>query len=225
MATDSPRWNRLEHDQRRAQILSCARRLFSEHHYEAVPMAEIAREAGVARGLLHHYFGTKRELFLEVVRSLVELPADLFPAASADDRRSEQQVGEAVDHWLDMLERNRGTWLASLGAQGFGRDAEVEAILDDARERTANRVIALVRSGDPAGAPPALRALVRSYAGLAEAASLEWLERDRLTREQTRELLIRSLLALVDEVLPSVEAAGSSRGRGRRKRPTRRRAA
>jgi AcrR family transcriptional regulator len=238
-AAEPPRWNRLEHDERRAQILACARRLFSERHYEAVPMAEIAREAGVARGLLHHYFGTKRELFLEVVRSMVELPADLFPADETGGRRRDEVLGEAVDRWLEMLERNRGTWLASLGAQGFGRDPELEAVLDEARERAVDRLVALVREDDHAPAAsgrerasardgtPELRALLRSFGGLAEAASLEWLERRRLTREQVKQLLLRSLLALVGDVLPEVEAAGrgASRARGRQKGGTTRRRA
>lgn len=72
MATaPAPRWQRLTHDERRAQILDCARRLFSERQYDAVSTIEVAREAGVTRGLLHHYFGTKRELYLEVVRTLL----------------------------------------------------------------------------------------------------------------------------------------------------------
>jgi AcrR family transcriptional regulator len=224
MAVRGPRWTRLERDERRAQILACARRLFSERHYEAVPMAEIAREAGVARGLLHHYFGTKRALFLEVVRSMFELPPGLFTAEPAAVRPSREQLAAAVERWLETLHRNHGTWLASVGVQGFGRDPDLEAILDDAREETADRVIVLVGAGDPAEASPELRALVRSYAGLAEAASLEWLERRRLTREQVRVLLLESLLALVERVLPLVEDAGggsgSPVGAGRTRRAT-----
>ena len=76
MATSSaPRWQRLDHDQRRAQILACAGRLFSERNYAAVSTTAIADEAGVARGLLHHYFGTKRELYLEVVHTLMRMPS------------------------------------------------------------------------------------------------------------------------------------------------------
>src|SRR5437588_12218189 len=78
-AVAAPRWQRLDHDERRAQILACARRLFSERNYDAVSTTDIAREAGVARGLLHHYFGTKRDLYLEVVRDLVRMPSNPAP--------------------------------------------------------------------------------------------------------------------------------------------------
>jgi AcrR family transcriptional regulator len=196
MATPAPRWARLEHDERRSQILACARRLFSERHYGAVSTAEIAREAGVARGLLHHYFGSKRDLYLEVVRSMVSMPLQPVPG-ELDGRAPEQVLAEGVDRWLEMLSRNRETWLVARGAQGFGHDPELEAILEDAREAATDQVIAALRPGeDPEVAPPELRALVRAYAGLAEATSLEWLLHRRLTREQAHALLYESFLAL-----------------------------
>jgi AcrR family transcriptional regulator len=202
-ANPAPRWQRLEHDERRRQILAVARRLFSERSYAAVSTSDIAREAGVARGLLHHYFGTKRELYLEVVRALVLMPSNPVPLSS--DGGLEVVIGESVDRWLEMLERNRGTWLAAVGAQGLGRDVEVEAILDEAREQAVDRLIEAV---GPDSASPELRAVLRAYSGLAESASLEWLHRDRLTREQVQTLLVESFLALVREVLPAVAAAG-----------------
>jgi AcrR family transcriptional regulator len=201
-----PRWTRLEHDDRRAQILACARRLFSERHYGGVSMSEVAREAGVTRGLLHHYFGSKRDLYLEVVRSLFALPPDFF-AEVADEGDPEAALAAAVDRWLTVVSRNRQTTLAISGAQGFGRDPEVEAIVSDARDRMADQVIALLRAGDPAGASPALRGLVRAYAGFVQAATLDWLERKTMSRAQLHELLTSSLLALYRDVLPRVERA------------------
>jgi len=196
------RRTRLERDERREQILAGARRLFSEGTYAEVSMEEIAAEAGVARGLLHHYFGSKRGLYLEVVRELVRLPAPALPDTGGDQRSKEALVGESVDLWLETVARNRGTWLAAIGAEGFGRDPELEAILDEAREATTDRVAEVL--GMSAGAPPELRALIRSYAGLAEAATREWLERDSLTRAQVQLMLTDTLLSLAQQVLPRV---------------------
>jgi AcrR family transcriptional regulator len=65
---------RLEPDERREQILRCAIRLFGERPYANVSTTEITAEAGVARGLVNHYFGTKRELYLVVVRRMRAFP-------------------------------------------------------------------------------------------------------------------------------------------------------
>jgi AcrR family transcriptional regulator len=202
-AATAPRWQRLDHDARRAQILACARKLFSERNYDAVSTTDIAREAGVARGLLHHYFGTKRDLYLEVVQSLVRMPSNPVPL-QAPGRGLQVVIEESVDRWLVMLERNRETWLAAIGPRGLGRDPEVEAILDEAREQAADRLIEALQTYEAAQAPDDLRATIRAYSGFAEAASVEWLLRDRLTRDQVKTLLIEGFLAIVRDVLPAV---------------------
>lgn len=69
MQSPSPRWTRLDPRHRREQILDVARRHFAERHYDAVSTAELAADAGVNRGLVYHYFGTKRELYLEVLKT------------------------------------------------------------------------------------------------------------------------------------------------------------
>jgi AcrR family transcriptional regulator len=199
-AASAPRWNRLEHDERREQILACARRLFSRRHFAAVSTAEIAREAGVTRGLVHHYFGAKRALYLEVVRELVRLPRqEAGPAAAGS---VEERVDVAIDRWLAMVQRNRETWLAALGAEGFGRDADVEAILEEAREAVAARFVATVGLA-PAQAD-SVRAALHAFTGMAEAASREWLEHDRLSRDQAHHLLTRTLQTVVNDVLPTM---------------------
>jgi AcrR family transcriptional regulator len=195
MAT-APRRTRLEHDERRALILAAARRLFSERAPGSVSTTEIAREAGVARGLLHHYFGTKRDLYVEVVRSMLRYPA--MPAPEGD---APTVVADAIDRWLTMVERNREAWLAVRGAQGLGHDPEVEQLLEAAREEAVDRLAGVLGVGDG----PEARAVLRAYGGLAEFASVEWIVRGRLTRPQIRRLLLESLTALVRDVLPEVE--------------------
>jgi AcrR family transcriptional regulator len=205
MATSTaPRWHRLDHDERRRQILACARRLFSERHYAAVSTTDIARAAGVARGLLHHYFGTKRDLYLEVVRSMMRTPSTPVPLQQGG-QSIEAIIDAGVDRWLTMLERNRGTWLALIGGRGLGIDPEVEAILEAAREQAADRLIEALRSHEASAAPPHLRALIRAYSGFAEAASVEWLQRGRLTRAQIHAALVQGFLSIVADVLSAVE--------------------
>jgi len=199
LPAEGPRWQRLDYDERRAQILAVARRLFSERTYATVSTAEIARESGVARGLLHHYFGTKRDLYLEVIRQVVRMPALPVPHPSPG-RELHQLISESADRWLTMLERNRGAWLAAIGTQGLGRDPEVEAILEEAREDTTDRLIEALP--DAIIETTELRALLRVYSAMAETTSVEWLERGRLTRDQAQALIVEGFRALIGDVLP-----------------------
>ncbi|HEX6460410.1 MAG TPA: TetR/AcrR family transcriptional regulator [Thermoleophilaceae bacterium] len=195
----------LDAEERRAQILRVAARLFSERNYDAVSTVEVAREAGIARGLVNHYFRTKRDLYVEVVRSMLEVPDDLFPpGAGADQSERLAVLSDAVDRWLRTVKANRGTWLASIGAQGFGRDPEVEAALEDARRRIVDQLIALAW-GPPAEATPRVRALMRGYEGFAQAITADWLQNGRLPRRDVHQLLVQGLVALVDEALPKIE--------------------
>ncbi|HEX6389643.1 MAG TPA: helix-turn-helix domain-containing protein [Solirubrobacteraceae bacterium] len=203
MATTAPRWQRLEHDERREQILACARRLFSERPAQAVSMTEVARAAGVTRGLLNHYFGTKRALELEVVRQMVHVPEPPAPEEIAG-RELRDVLAEYTDRWLTMVKRNHETWFASRGA---GDDPELRAILDEAREQAAARVVAPILAHDAGADPRVLQPLIRAFSGLAEDATHEWLLRKRLTRKQTHVFLTESLLSLINDVAPKVATA------------------
>lgn len=206
MAASTPRWQRLEHDERREQILHVARALVAERPSHSISMTEIAREAGVTRGLLNHYFGTKRDLELELLRQIVHVPEPPTPDDLEDvDLRS--LLAAYVDDWLTMISRNREMWLAALGAAGLGRDPEVEAILDDAREQAAARIVTPVTALHPEIAARELQPLIRAYSGLAEDATREWLQRRRLTRAQVHVLLTESLLSLITDAAPKVAAA------------------
>ncbi|SDE53032.1 TetR/AcrR family transcriptional regulator [Rhodococcus tukisamuensis] len=66
---------RLDPAARRAQIIECAAKIFEERPYSDVSTTEIAAAAEVGRPLVNHYFGNKRELYLEVVRRFVFVPA------------------------------------------------------------------------------------------------------------------------------------------------------
>ena len=167
-------------------------------------MADLAASAGVARGLLHHYFGSKRDLYLAVMRELIQVPTIPLPDDASLDAR--ELWDASVEGWMRLIESNRELWLTAVGAGGTGRDPELEEILDEARELTALRAIEALGL-DVAHAPDELLALVRGYGGLAQEITREWLERDRLSREQTSALLRTALPALLDEVLPHVLAA------------------
>ena len=191
-------------DERRLQILSAARRLFSERGYSAVSTTEIAADAGVARGLLNHYFGTKRGLYIEVVREMLRVrPAQEVPEY-VDGTTPLERLSESIDRWLEMVARNRESWLAAVGAEGLGRDPEIEAVLDEAREEATLRLIAVLGLGPAADAPPELHAVLRAYGGMAEAATREWLERDRWSREQVAAFLKEALPRLIGEAYEAI---------------------
>ena len=63
----------------KAEILAAARRLFADEGFESVSMRRIASEASVDPSLIHHYFGSKDDLFL----AAIEIPLDPAPEVEA----------------------------------------------------------------------------------------------------------------------------------------------
>jgi AcrR family transcriptional regulator len=199
------RRTRLTQAERKGQILDAARRVFSREPAGTVTMEAVAREAGVTAGLVYHYFGGRHELYVAVVREMFRAapPVPDYVAGATP----EQRLAKSIGGWLDMVAENRETWLAALGAEGLGEDPEIEAIFERVREAAADNIIAVLGIGPAESAPTELRALLRAYGGLAEAATREWLQHGRLDRRQTHALLTASLLRLVEDVLPLLEPA------------------
>ncbi|MFF0546755.1 TetR/AcrR family transcriptional regulator [Nocardia thailandica] len=191
-----PRWRRRGPDERHADILDAAVRAFGEQPYAAVQMAAIAKDAGVTRALVHHYVGTKRDLYLEVVRALRFVPPleeVHLPSGSLRERV------EALVAWLvTAMGAHARTWVA-VGADGVA-DAEVRAILDEADDQAAARVLDSI--GFAGADRETATAVVRAYGGLIKAAMREWVERDQLTEAQVRTVLTETLVALAESVLP-----------------------
>ena len=66
----APRFQRRKED-RPAEITEAAMHTFAEKGYASTRVEEVARRAGVSKGLLYLYFKTKEDLFKAVIRSFV----------------------------------------------------------------------------------------------------------------------------------------------------------
>ncbi len=191
----------MEPEARRDQILVCARRIFGERPYGAVSLADVAREAGVARGLVGHYFGGKRELYLEVVREMIAVPdsvLDRLPKGSLEER-----VSGVVDRFLTVVSRHRGIWLVTVDVMSHGHDPDIEAVMRESEEVTVDQLLRALDIDPDAEGIESLRAMSRAFGSMARAATNEWLNRGTLTRDQTVCLLERTLLLIVLDLYPA----------------------
>ncbi len=68
----------------------------------------VAREAGVSRGLLHYYFGTKERLLAEVVRRDSEIRLAALATSLADARTADDFIDALVRSLEELVERDPG---------------------------------------------------------------------------------------------------------------------
>jgi AcrR family transcriptional regulator len=71
---------------------------------------QVAREAGVSRGLLHYYFGTKERLLVEVVRRECDLRCELLDQAVAAAHSATDVVDALVGSFEHFLGEGPGTF-------------------------------------------------------------------------------------------------------------------
>ena len=192
-----PAYTRMQVDVRRRQLLELGADLFARHSFAELSMARIAREAGISKALLYHYFPTKRDFFL----------ATLLEAAEEVRRRTEPDPalspGEALagslDAFLGWIEENETAYRKLL--ESAGSVPEVGALIDEVRDRTSARILDGLGAGDHP--PPRVRAAVRAWLWFMDGAILDWFEHRDLSRAELRDFLLGSLAG-------ALTAAGSA---------------
>lgn len=90
----------------RDAILAAARAVFGAHGYDGASLRVIAAAAGVDPALIHHYFGSKQQLFVAASHMQFE-PADVRSMIFAGDRETtgERIVRFFLGLWEDPLRR------------------------------------------------------------------------------------------------------------------------
>ena len=188
--------SRLTEQERRAQLLSFGRRHFAQHPFDAMPMEEIARRAGVSKGLLYHYFGGRRGFYLATLSEVIDeaLRATLPPAQGTLQARALAMLWGFVR----FVHEQRQIYSA-LVRGGLGSDPEVFAELDRVRRTCMARVLAL------AGVQQATarqQIAIIGWLSFVESACAEWLEVEGVDQAQLVELLMSALSVVLRSLNP-----------------------
>jgi AcrR family transcriptional regulator len=161
-------------DLTRRTLLEAAVEHFSARHFDDVATSDITDTAGVAQGLLFHYFGNKRGIYLEALRDAAgSLNAATTPPSG--DGSPGQQFRRMLLAHLAYLSEHDGLALR-LVLGGSGGDPEAWQIFDESRWRTIEWTCKLLELDF---ACPALRLMLRSCAGALDEATAYWLKNGR----------------------------------------------
>jgi len=190
-----PTKRRLSTDARREQLLASGARLLAERPFDEVSIEEIARAAGVSKGLLYHYFPTKKDFLIAALeRGQEELAALTAPDPSLPPA---EQLAASLDRFLDFVEEHEAAYAAIFRSRGGG-DPEIQAALEAGRQQRMDAVIESLATWEAAPASvartPTLETAVQGWFFFIEGAVLRWLEHRDLERNELRELLALSLI-------------------------------
>jgi AcrR family transcriptional regulator len=186
---------RLQIDERRTQLIELGIRLFTKRPYDEISIDDIAEAAKISKGLLYHYFGSKREFYAEAIRAaslqlrkLTEPDPALPPAA---------RLRAAVDAHLNYIQEH-GALYTTMYRGTASIAPEVEAILEEHRKVVMHWFLKNLGFSRPR---PTLRTALRAWIAMVEGASLDWIAGREVQRDTLRELLVSSYIAILAKAL------------------------
>lgn len=183
---------RLTPQARRAQLVQLGTRMLATRSIDAVSVEEIADQAGVSRGLIFHYFGSKQGFLLAVVRHLSQ---EMVDATAPDPELAPlDQLRASLAAYLDYVTENRDGFVSLLRGAASG-DAEFRFVFEETRTVLTQRVL---EQAPLIGIPRTARVelAVRGWIAFVEETVITWLRDPQLSREELLELLNWALPAV-----------------------------
>jgi AcrR family transcriptional regulator len=112
----------------------------------------VAREAGVSRGLLHYYFGTKERLLVEVVRRDAEIRVNRLDEPLANAKSVDDVLDVLVASLTDVIDNEPGFFLLLFELFSAGRrNAEIQHELGQLFDRTRSHVAEILKAKEREG--------------------------------------------------------------------------
>jgi AcrR family transcriptional regulator len=185
---------RLGADARRSQLLQVGLDLLKSSPFDQVSPDLVARVAGVSKGLVFHYFPTKRDLHVAVLRAAAaELLAELDPDPAM---APEQRLRAGLDAFVDFIEQQPANYLAV--SRSAGSDPALLAVFEDTRAAVVGIVARTLGLSAP---PPGLRIAIRGWIAMVEEAILHWIEGRPIPREALVDFLQKAALTMLPDAL------------------------
>ena len=189
---------RLTPEHRREQLLDTGAALFAERLYDDVFVEDIVARARVSRATFYHYFGSKRELYIAILkratsRSLAHVDPDpQLPLAELLAVGIDDYIQSFVDHPVEAVAINCGA---------LSDDPAIQAIISDELNVVGQRVVdQLVEVGC---LRDAMVIAVEGWLAFVRAACVKWIQSQNISRGELAEMCLHA----VEGVLGSQSAA------------------
>ncbi|MER7912242.1 TetR/AcrR family transcriptional regulator [Streptomyces sp. NPDC096068] len=190
-AKTAPTRVRLKPEERRTQLIHIGLRLLTTRPIHEMSIDEVAAEAGISRGLLFHYFPTKRDYYVAVVRAGGDRL--LLHAEAPEEGTPAQRVRGIVEGFVSFVRRRKDNYVAVVRAAAGG-DERVLEVFEDNRRVLTDRVLDAAGVHDPT---PLHRLAVRGWLAMAEEMALGATD-EVVTPADLVDLLVNGLERIMD---------------------------
>ena len=137
---------------RRAQLVECAIDAIAELGYTNASMAEIAKRAGVSKGVISYHFAGKRELIEQVVNSVVEKASAVMLPRIYAEHSTAGMLRAYIESNLEFIGSHRNHILALMNIAVGARDDRKSTVdLALAFEPAVLALATMLRAGQESG--------------------------------------------------------------------------
>ena len=159
---------RMSHDDRGAQLLDVAEKLFTTRGYDKVSIEDIARGAGVSRPVIYQHYGSKEGIFLACAhRAREEFETSLLAAHHASGGDLAGFVERGGNLLFDLLFDQPSRW-ALLFSGAVGESGELAVHLSQLRFSTVEKLGLLAGEYAPGLDTEELQAFANAISGISE---------------------------------------------------------
>jgi AcrR family transcriptional regulator len=138
--------------ERARAIVDAMRDAVAEHGIAGATFERVSSAAGVSRGLLHYYFGTKERLLVEVVNRDAELRIERLDERLSEAHTPDEVIDALLSNLVDMLDNDPAFFALLFELFGAGRrNPEIRAELNSMFERTRMPVAEKLREKEREG--------------------------------------------------------------------------
>jgi AcrR family transcriptional regulator len=189
---------------RRSQIVDIAIQTIATQGFSQASLAEIAKEAGISKGVISYHFDGKEELVEEILRSLLRKPAEFVKERVSRAGSALEKLRAYIEANFEFMKRNRVGYVALVdlwGQRGFGRDS----LNADAYEPSRHYLAHILEEGQRAGAMRELAVTPTAslIQGAIDGVMLQWvLDEKAIDLDVAREEVVNMVLAHVRENRP-----------------------
>jgi AcrR family transcriptional regulator len=163
---------RLPAARRRKQLLDVALEVFAVRGFHPTSMNDLAEAAGVTKPVLYQHFGSKRELYLELLEDVGGRLREAIAKATSEAAGPREQVERGFAAYFRFVAEHQAAFQVLFGG-GTRRDEEFATHARRVEENIADFIATLI---DVEGLDPnARRLLAHGIVGLAEGAGRHWL--------------------------------------------------
>ena len=137
-------------EKRRNQIVEIAIQTIATQGFSQASLAEIAKKAGISKGVISYHFDGKEELVEEILRSLLRKPADFIKERVSRAASAVEKLRAYVEANFEFMKMNRVGYVALVDLWGQ-RDSGRNSLNADAYEPSRHYLAHILEEGQRTG--------------------------------------------------------------------------